>query len=95
MSPLNPLRPPPWMAALGEHDAPGLFERPAPPSPLSVLHKHGARSLSPLSLPGPSSPPCTPCTPSACTRAPAKPRRPDAELARIEHHVCALDSPCP
>ena len=92
MSPLNPRRPPSWMAALGEHDAPGLFERHAPPSPLAVLRERGARCLSPLSLPGPPSPACAP---GAQARALSKPRRPDAELARIEHHVCALDSPCP
>lgn len=92
MSPMNPRRAPPWMAALGEHDAADLFERPVPPSPLAALHRHGARNLSPLSLAGP---PCPPCAAGVQARALSKPRRPDAELARIEHHVCALDSPCP
>lgn len=68
MSPLNHHRPPSssWMAALGEHDAPGLFETPAPPPPPAALQ----------------------------ARAASKPRRPAADLPRIEHHVCALDSPC-
>lgn len=83
MSPLKPRCAPTWMASLGEHDARGLFEPDRPPPPLDGLQVDPTDALFP-SRPG-----------VLRARALAKARAVESELARFEHHICALDSPCP
>ena len=58
MPPLKPRSAPPWMASLGEHDAQGLFDAPAPcagfaPPPSPGPIQHGLeRRIGPRALPG-------------------------------------------
>ena len=83
MSPLKPRCAPTWMASLGEHDARDLFEPDRPPPPLDGLEVDPSDVLFP------------PSPRTLRARALAKARTVESELARFEHHICALDSPCP